>query len=129
LKIRIFFSIFELEICKRLTTQTIKNMAIEITDANYEQLATSGKLVVIDFWAPWCGPCRAIAPTIEELSNEYEGKAVIGKLNVDDNPETCEKFGIRNIPTIIFVKNGAVVDKQVGAVPKSTLISKIESFM
>lgn len=104
-------------------------MAIEITDANYEQLATSGKLVVIDFWAPWCGPCRAIAPTIEELSNEYEGKAVIGKLNVDDNPETCEKFGIRNIPTIIFVKNGAVVDKQVGAVPKSTLISKIESFM
>ena len=104
-------------------------MAIEITDANYEQLATSGKLVVIDFWAPWCGPCRAIGPTIEELSNEYEGKAVIGKLNVDENPETCEKFGIRNIPTIIFVKNGTVVDKQVGAVSKSTLISKIESFM
>ena len=104
-------------------------MAIEITDANYEQVAISGKLVVIDFWAPWCGPCRAIAPAIEELSKEYEGKAVIGKLNVDDNPETCEKFGIRNIPTIIFVKNGAVVDKQVGAVPKSTLTSKIESLM
>jgi thioredoxin 1 len=104
-------------------------MAVEITDANYEQYATSGKLVVIDFWAPWCGPCRAIAPVIEELSNEYEGKAVIGKLNVDDNPEICEKFGIRNIPTVIFVKNGAVVDKQVGAVPKSTLTSKIESLM
>jgi thioredoxin 1 len=104
-------------------------MAIEITDANYEQYATSGKLVVIDFWAPWCGPCRAIAPLIEELSHEYEGKAVIGKLNVDDNPETCEKFGIRNIPTVIFVKNGAVVDKQVGAVPKSTLTSKIESLI
>ena len=104
-------------------------MAIEITDANYEQYANSGQLTVIDFWAPWCGPCRAIAPTIEELSNEYEGKAVIGKLNVDENPETCEKFGIRNIPTIIFVKNGNVVDKQVGALPKSTLISKIESFI
>ena len=104
-------------------------MAIEITDANYGQLAASGKLVVIDFWAPWCGPCRAIAPAIEELSNEYEGKAIIGKLNVDDNPETCEKFGIRNIPTIIFIKNGAVVDKQVGATPKSTLTSKIESLI
>jgi thioredoxin 1 len=104
-------------------------MAKEITDANFGELANSGKLVVIDFWAPWCGPCRAIAPTIEELSNEYEGKAVIGKLNVDENPETSEKFGIRNIPTIIFVKNGNVLDKQVGAVPKSTLISKIESLM
>ena len=104
-------------------------MAIEITDANYGQYADSGKLVVIDFWAPWCGPCRAIAPVIEELSKEYEGKAIIGKLNVDDNPETCEKFGIRNIPTVIFVKNGAVVDKQVGAVPKSNLTSKIESLI
>jgi len=104
-------------------------MAVEITDANYEQHANSGQLVVIDFWAPWCGPCRAIAPTIEELANEYAGKAVIGKLNVDDNPETCEKFGIRNIPTIIFVKNGMVVDKQVGAVAKNALTSKIQSLI
>ncbi|MDR1730158.1 MAG: thioredoxin [Prevotellaceae bacterium] len=104
-------------------------MAVEITDANYEQHANSGKLVVLDFWAPWCGPCRAIAPAIEELANEYAGKAVIGKLNVDDNPETSEKFGIRNIPTILFVKNGTVVDKQVGAVPKSVLASKIESLI
>ncbi len=104
-------------------------MAIEITDANYEQYANSGKLVVIDFWAPWCGPCRSIAPMIEELAKEYEGKAVVGKLNVDDNSETCEKFGIRNIPTILFVKNGNVVDKQVGAVPKNTLTAKIESLI
>ena len=104
-------------------------MALEITDANYEQYASSGSLVVIDFWAPWCGPCRAIAPTIEELSNEYKGKAIVGKLNVDENPEICEKFGIRNIPTVIFIKNGTVVDKQVGAVPKNTLVSKIESLI
>jgi len=104
-------------------------MAVEITDANYEQYANSGKLVVVDFWAPWCGPCRAIAPAIEELANEYAGKAVIGKLNVDDNPEICEKFGIRNIPTIIFVKNGEMVDKQVGAVAKGVLASKIESLI
>ena len=104
-------------------------MALEITDANYEQYANSGKLVVIDFWAPWCGPCRAIAPVIEELSKEYEGKAIIGKLDVDDNPEICEKFGIRNIPTIIFVKNNTVIDKQVGVVPKNTLVAKIESLI
>ncbi len=104
-------------------------MAVEITDANYEQYANSGQLVVVDFWAPWCGPCRAIAPTIEELANEYAGKAVIGKLNVDENPEICEKFGIRNIPTIIFIKNGTQVDKQVGAGAKSVLVSKIESLI
>ncbi len=106
-------------------------MAVEITDANYEQLVSGGELVVIDFWAPWCGPCRAIAPAIEELSNKYAGRAVIGKLNVDENPDTCEKFGIRNIPTIIFVKNGEMVDKHVGADDKtaSTLMSKIESLI
>ena len=104
-------------------------MAIEITDANYGQYAGSGQLIVVDFWAPWCGPCRSITPIIEELSKEYEGKAVIGKLNVDDNPEICEKFGIRNIPTILFIKNGTVVDKQVGAVPKNILTSKIESLI
>ncbi len=104
-------------------------MALEITDANYEQYANSGKLVVIDFWAPWCGPCRAIAPSIEELANEYAEKAVIGKLNVDDNPEISEKFGIRNIPTILFIKNGTVLDKQVGAVAKGVLASKIASLI
>ena len=104
-------------------------MATEITDANYAQHADSGQLVVVDFWAPWCGPCRSITPIIEELSKEYEGKAVIGKLNVDDNPEICEKLGIRNIPTILFIKNGTVVDKQVGAVPKNILTSKIESLI
>ena len=104
-------------------------MAIEITDANYEQYANSGQLVVVDFWAPWCGPCRAIAPAIDELSKEYEGKAVIGKLNVDENPETCEKFRITTIPTILFIKNGTLLDRQVGAVSKSALTSKIESLI
>ena len=104
-------------------------MAIEITDANYEQYANSGQLVVVDFWAPWCGPCRAIAPTIDELFKEYEGKAIIGKLNVDDNPEIPQKFRVTSIPTIVFVKDGQLVDRQVGAVSKSVLASKIESLI
>lgn len=104
-------------------------MALEITDSNFEEYANSGQLFILDFWATWCGPCRTIAPMIDELSTEYEGKAVIGKLNVDDNPDTCEKYGIRNIPTILFIKNGEVVEKQVGAVPKNTLVSKIESLL
>jgi thioredoxin 1 len=102
-------------------------MAVEITDGNFEQYANSGQLVVVDFWATWCGPCRSIAPIIDELSQEFEGKVVIGKVNVDDNPELCEKFGIRNIPTILFIKNGSVVEKQVGAVPKNVLMDKINS--
>jgi len=104
-------------------------MAIEITDANYEQYANSGQLVLVDFWAPWCGPCRAIAPTIDELFKEYEGKAIIGKLNVDDNPEIPQKFRVTSIPTIVFVKDGQLVDRQVGAVSKSVLASKIESLI
>ena len=104
-------------------------MAVTITDANYEQYANSGQLVMIDFWAPWCGPCRAIAPVIDELAKEYEGKAIIGKLNVDENPEVCEEFGIRNIPTIIFIKNNVLLDKQVGGSTKSSLASKIDMFL
>ncbi|MFA6778220.1 MAG: thioredoxin [Paludibacteraceae bacterium] len=104
-------------------------MALEITDANFEEKANSGNLLIVDFWATWCGPCRSIAPVIEELAHEYEGKAVIGKLDVDENPEVCEKYGIRNIPTILFFKGGNVVDKQVGAVPKNVLVSKIESLL
>lgn len=104
-------------------------MALEITDSNFEEKANSGDLLIVDFWATWCGPCRSIAPVIEELAHEYEGKAVIGKLDVDDNPEVCEKYGIRNIPTILFIKGGNVVDKQVGAVPKNVLVSKIESLL
>jgi thioredoxin 1 len=105
-------------------------MALEITDANFEELVVkSDKPVVIDFWAVWCGPCRMIAPLIEEMSKEYEGKAVIGKLDVDSNPGVTAKFGVRNIPTVLFLKNGEVVDKQVGAVPKSALVQKLEALL
>lgn len=105
-------------------------MALEITDSNFEELVMkSGKPVVIDFWAEWCGPCRMIGPSIEEMSHEFEGKAVIGKVDVDSNPGVSGKFGIRNIPTVLFIKDGNVVDKQVGAVPKATLVSKLNNLL
>ncbi|MDR2126213.1 MAG: thioredoxin [Prevotellaceae bacterium] len=105
-------------------------MALAINESNFNELVTkSDKLVVLDFWAEWCGPCRAISPVIEELAKEYEGKAVIGKIDVDSNAAITEKYGIRNIPTIIFIKKGVALDKTVGAVSKSTLVSKIESFL
>ncbi|NLK82170.1 MAG: thioredoxin [Bacteroidales bacterium] len=102
-------------------------MALEITEANYDEVVTkTEKLVVIDFWAEWCGPCRLIAPFISELAKEYEGKAVIGKCDVDDNPDIATKYSIRNIPTILFVKNNEVVDKLVGAVQKAKIAEVIE---
>jgi thioredoxin 1 len=106
------------------------NMILEITDTNFNELVLqSGKLVLVDFWAEWCGPCRMVTPIIEELSEEYDGKAVIGKVDVDNTPDVCSKYGIRNIPTILFFKNGEIADKQVGAAPKNTLISKIDSLV
>ncbi|MFO7722843.1 MAG: thioredoxin [Bacteroidales bacterium] len=105
-------------------------MALEITDANFEELVVkSDKPVVIDFWAVWCGPCRMIAPLIAEMGVEYEGRAVVGKLDVDSNPNVTSRFGVRNIPTVLFLKNGEVVDKQVGAVPKSVLVQKLEALL
>jgi thioredoxin 1 len=105
-------------------------MAIEITDANFEELVVkSDKPVMIDFWAVWCGPCRMIAPIVEEMSGEYEGKAVIGKVDVDSNPNVAMKYGIRNIPTVLFVKNGEVVDKQVGAAPKASFTAKLNALL
>lgn len=102
-------------------------MALEITDATYESVVKqSDKLVVIDFWAQWCGPCRQITPIIEELSTEYDGRAVIGKVNVDESNEITSKFSIRNIPTVLFLKNGEVVDKLVGAQSKSKFEDIIE---
>lgn len=101
-------------------------MALVLTDNNFQnQVLDSDKLCVVDFWATWCGPCLMVAPIIEQLSNEYEGKAVIGKVDVDNNQHIAHKYGIRNIPTILFIKNGQVVDKQVGAVPKNVLEAKI----
>lgn len=104
-------------------------MALEITDATIDDVLNSGKPVVIDFWAEWCGPCRMVGPIVDELSTEYEGKVVIGKVDVDNNDEITSKFGIRNIPTILFFKNGEIVDKQVGAAQKSALVEKIEGLL
>lgn len=101
-------------------------MAIELTDANFDELALkSDKPVMVDFWAEWCGPCRMVGPVVEELSKEYDGKAVVGKVNVDNNPGISMKYGIRSIPTILFFKNGEVVDRSVGAVPKNMLAEKL----
>jgi len=109
-------------------TNYIEIMALEFTDANFEELAiNTDKPVIVDFWAEWCGPCRVIGPVVEEIAGEYEGKAVIGKLNVDENPQISTRYGIRNIPTILFLKNGEVVDKQVGAVSKQALVQKLEA--
>lgn len=103
-------------------------MTIEVTDANFDEIVLkSDKPVIVDFWAEWCGPCRMVGPIVGELSNEYEGKAVVTKLDVDSNPGVSAKYGIRNIPTILFFKNGEIVDKQVGAVPKSNLESKLQA--
>jgi thioredoxin 1 len=103
-------------------------MALELTDANFQNtVLESDKLNVIDFWAEWCGPCRAIGPVIEELSKEYNGKINVGKLNVDHNPNVSINYGITSIPAILFIKGGKVVDKQIGAAPKSILEKKIKA--
>ncbi len=103
-------------------------MALEITDANFEELVLkSDKPVLVDFWAEWCGPCRMVGPVVEELSKEYEGKAVIGKVNVDSNSGISAKYGIRNIPTLLFFKNGEVVEKHVGVAAKNVLADKLNA--
>jgi len=105
-------------------------MAVEITDGNFKNVVLdSDKVVLVDFWATWCGPCRMIAPIVDELHEELEGKAVIGKVNVDDNSESSANYGVRNIPTLLVFKNGEVVDKLVGAVPKSQILEKLEAHM
>ncbi|MDO6739103.1 thioredoxin [Wenyingzhuangia sp. 2_MG-2023] len=103
-------------------------MALEITDATFEEVVLkSDKPVLVDFWAAWCGPCRMVAPIIDELTEEYEGKAVIGKVDVDANQEFAAKYGVRNIPTVLVFKGGEVVDKQVGVAPKATYAAKIDA--
>ena len=105
-------------------------MAITVTDGNFEEIVLkSDKPVLVDFWAEWCGPCRMVGPFIEELSKEYEGKALVTKCDVDNNPAIASKFGIRNIPTVLFFKDGVVADKQIGAVAKSNYAAKLNSLL
>jgi thioredoxin 1 len=101
--------------------------AIEITDANFDEIISSGKPVLVDFWAEWCGPCKMIGPSVDEIAGEFDGKAIVGKVNVDHNPQISAKFGIRSIPTLLFFKDGQVTDKQVGAAPKAALASKLQA--
>ena len=105
-------------------------MAVEITDGNFKDVVLdSDKAVLVDFWATWCGPCRMIAPIVDELHTEYESKAIVGKVNVDEQQEISAKYGIRNIPTILFFKGGEIVDKNVGVAPKSDLAKKIDALL
>jgi len=104
-------------------------MAFEFTDSNFQETALSGGVSVVDFWAEWCGPCRLIGPIVDELATEYDGKATIGKVNVDHNPEISMKYGVRSIPTILFIKDGEVVDKHVGTATKATLQEKINAHL
>lgn len=105
-------------------------MALEVNDDNFEDVVLkSGKPVLVDFWAEWCGPCRMIAPIIEDISKEYEGRAVVAKCDVDNSPRTASKYSIRNIPTVLFFKEGKIADKQVGAVPKTNFVNKINALL
>lgn len=104
-------------------------MALQITNENYAEVLASGQPVVIDFWAEWCGPCRMVAPIVEELAAEYEGKVLIGKCDVDDNDDIVAEYKVRNIPTIVFIKGGEVVDKHVGAISKDALKAKVDALL
>lgn len=104
-------------------------MTVEITADNFEQLKNGDKPLVVDLWATWCGPCRMVSPIIEELSNEYEGKIVVGKCDVEDNDDIAMEFGVRNIPTVLFFKNGQLVDKFVGAAQKSRFKEKFDKLL
>lgn len=105
-------------------------MTVELTDANFEEIVIkANKPVLVDFWAEWCGPCRMVGPIVHDIAEEYGDRAIVGKVDVDSNPKISAKFGIRNIPTILFFKGGQIVDKQVGAVPKAQLATKLDAIM
>jgi thioredoxin 1 len=103
---------------------------MNITDENFDkEVKESEKPILVDFWAEWCGPCRVIGPLVQEIAEDYKEKVIVGKLDVDSNPGVSLKYGIRNIPTVLFFKNGTVADKQVGAVPKGNLVNKVEALL
>lgn len=105
-------------------------MSLELTDANFEEvIKKSDKPVIVDFWAEWCGPCRIVKPIISEIADEYKGRAIVGEVDVDNNPEVSARYGIRNIPTVLFFKDGEVADKQVGAVAKNNFVRKLEALL
>ena len=104
-------------------------MALQITQENYDEVLSSNKPILLDFWAEWCGPCKLIGPIIDEVSEDFSDKAIVGKINVDDSAELSSKYGIRNIPTLLFIKNGEVVDKHVGAASKKEISDKLNSIM
>lgn len=105
-------------------------MALDVTDATFEEVVLkSDKPVMVDFWAAWCGPCKMVAPIMDELTKDYEGKAVVVKVDVDDNQDFAGKYGVRNIPTVLVFKNGEVVEKQVGVAPKATYAEKIDKHL
>ena len=106
-----------------------KHDAVEVTSANFDSMIAKNKVVMVDFWASWCGPCRAIAPIVEELAGEYKGRAIVGKCDVDSQGALASKFGIRSIPTILFFKGGKLVDQQVGSCPKAVLKEKLDKLL
>ncbi|MDR0385205.1 MAG: thioredoxin [Prevotellaceae bacterium] len=105
-------------------------MALEVNKSNYEEIIKSDKPVVLDFWAKWCGPCRVIGPYIDEIAMEYEGRVIVGKVNIDDdNDELAHKYGIRNIPAVLYIKNGKLVDKQIGVADKGVFVKKLRAIL
>lgn len=102
---------------------------MEITSENFKELIEAGKPVVVDFWATWCGPCMKLGPAIQSLAEKYEGKAIVGKCNIDEDEELPEQFGVTTIPTVLFIKNGEIKDKQIGLCPLATLEEKLEAIL
>jgi thioredoxin 1 len=115
------------ELINEMSTPNIEK-PIVVSDRNFEQTVKSYPLIVVDCWAAWCAPCRAIAPMVDEMAKDYSGKVVFGKLNVDENPETAQKFGVMAIPTLLIMKNGQEVDRIVGVLPKNQLEAKVSSY-
>jgi thioredoxin 1 len=105
-------------------------MALELTDTNFDEIVLKSEIpVIVDFWAEWCGPCRMVGPIVSDIAEEYRDRAIVGKVDVDSNPSVSARYGIRNIPTVLFFKDGKVADKQVGAVPKSNFVNKLEALL